>query len=53
MDYKKAYCILFNGITDALMELNKIGRYVTEIEATRVMLQNIQKKTEDMYIEAP
>lgn len=52
MDYEKAYKILFNGITDALNELGKASDNNLEMIRAEVILQNVQRQTEDMYIEA-
>ncbi len=52
MDYQRAYKILFNEITDALNELEKASEKFPEIIKAEMILQNAQRQTEDMYIEA-
>lgn len=51
MDYQKAYEILFNGITDALTGLYKASNKNPEIIRAEMILQSVQRQTEDMYIE--
>jgi hypothetical protein len=51
MEYKKAYNILFNAITDALTELDKASKTTEIIKAERI-LKSVQQQTEAMYIEA-
>lgn len=52
MDYEKAYGILFNRITEALQELEKVSKKPPEMMKAERVLQNAQRQTEDMYIEA-
>jgi hypothetical protein len=52
MEYKKAYNILFNAITDALTELGKADDKSIEMIRAERILKNIQQQTEAMYIEA-
>jgi hypothetical protein len=52
MDYKKAYHILFNAITDALTELDKADDKSIEMIRAERILKNIQQQTEAIYIEA-
>lgn len=51
MNYKKAYYVLFNTITEALDKLDKVECKKSELENIEVLLQNIQLRTEDMYID--
>lgn len=51
MDYEAAYKILFNGITDALTELDKANEKSPEMIRAEMLLQSAQRKTEEMYIE--
>ncbi len=51
MDYQKAYGILFNGITDALIELDKANERTSEMLRAMMILQGVQRQTENMYIE--
>jgi hypothetical protein len=51
MEYKKAYNILFNAITDALAELGKASKTAEIIKVERI-LKSVQQQTEAMYIEA-
>lgn len=51
MDYQRAYYILFNVITDTLKELDKINEVRLDITKARMLLQNAQRLTEEMYIE--
>ena len=46
MDYRKAYNLLFNGITNALEEIDKAS-----IKSSEIILQQLQQETENMYIE--
>jgi hypothetical protein len=52
MDYQKAYKILFSGITEALEELEKVSDKNPGVIRAEIILQNVQRQTEDMYIEA-
>jgi hypothetical protein len=52
MDYQKAYQILFSGITKALEEVDKADDKNTEMIKAEMILQNVQRQTEEMYIEA-
>ena len=52
MDYQKAYKLLFNAITDALTELDKSSFLAPEQTSAEMILQNAQRQTEDMYIQA-
>jgi hypothetical protein len=52
MDYQEAYTILFRGITEALEELDKSSDKSSEVVKAEMVLQSVQRKTEDMYIEA-
>ena len=51
MDYQKAYKILFNGITTALTELEKTDDRKLEIIRTKMILQGVQRQTEELYME--
>ena len=52
MDYQKAYEILFNGITNALAELEKEENQSREIIKAAMILQGVQRQTEELYMEA-
>lgn len=52
MDDQKAYKILFNGITDALTELNRASDKIPAMIRAEMILQSVQRQTENMYIEA-
>lgn len=47
-DYQKMYLELFNAITDALEELNRLN-----IGAATERLLRAQTDTEDLYIDTP
>lgn len=51
MDYKKAYNLLFSGITEALEEIEKVSIKSKEIIRAEIILQQLQQETENMYIE--
>lgn len=51
MNYQKAYGVLFNGITDALAELDKASDKSPEIMKAETILQNAQRQTENKYME--
>ena len=46
-DYQKLYTTLFNAITDALQEIDRL-----EIAAAKMLLMEAQQKTEEQYISA-
>jgi hypothetical protein len=50
MDYKKAYKVLFNAITDSLVALEKERMTSPEIEQTKKLLVHAQQETEELYI---
>lgn len=50
MDYKKAYSLLFRGITEALKEIEKSHIISEEIISAGIILQKLQQETENMYI---
>lgn len=52
MDYQKAYQVLFNGITDAIIELEKALDKRPEMTRAQTILQSVQLQTEELYIEA-
>ena len=52
MDYRKAYKILFNGITDALAELGGAHDKIPAIIRAKMILQGVQRQTEEMYMQA-
>ena len=45
-DYQKLYTTLFNAITDALTQIDKL-----EIATAKQILIQVQQETEEMYIE--
>ena len=51
MDYKKAYNLLFSGITEALKEIEKASIKSEEILRAEIILQQSQQETENMCIE--
>ena len=51
MDYKKAYRLLFRGITEALEEIEKSRIINEEIINAGIILQKLQQEAENMYIE--
>jgi len=51
MDYKKAYSLLFRGITEALEESEKSHIISEEIINAGIILQKLQQETEKMFIE--
>jgi hypothetical protein len=51
MDYKKAYNLLFSGITRALEEIDKASIKSSEIISSEIILKQLQKEAENMYIE--
>lgn len=51
MDYKKAYNILFNAITDAINEIEKSKQVFSEIDKGIFILKEAQCKTEEIYLE--
>lgn len=59
VDYKPLYLCCFNGITDILNSLykkldkNDINALVSAREMAIYKLQELQKKTEDLFIEQP
>jgi len=46
-DYQKLYALLFNAVTDALEDLDRLN-----IGAARERLVAAQQQTEELYIEA-
>ncbi len=52
MDYPKAYQILFNGITQALVELGKTKFAQPEVMKAKIILQRSQQHTEAMYMQS-
>lgn len=52
MNYQEAYKILFNGITNALFVLNSVCDRPPEVMRAQILLQSVQRQTENMYIEA-
>ena len=51
MDYEKAYKILFNSITDAIIELDKISAVIFENWKAAEILKDAQQNTENLFIE--
>ena len=51
MDYKKAYFILFNTITDVI-EIMENGIILPNIDDAINKLKEAQQATEEMYIES-
>lgn len=47
MDYKKMYLLLFNGITSALNELDRMN-----LGTAAEILKAVQCECEEMYVEA-
>ena len=51
MNYKKAYKVLFNAITDALRELQNSHTFSQPIENGIAILEKAQQTTENIYLE--
>lgn len=51
MDYKKAYNVLFNAMTDAISELYQSNLSTTQLDNGIKILKDAQCKTEDMHLD--
>lgn len=57
MDYQKVYSTVFNGITDAIDELQHVQKIITDVPSYKAVvaitekLQAVQKEAEEMYVE--
>ncbi len=52
MDYKKAYNILFNAMTDAIEAIDGSKVITQEMNAGLVILRKAQQTTEEMYMDS-
>lgn len=52
MDYKKAYKILFNAITDAIEKIDNSEVITRELYDGSAILRKAQQTTEEMYMES-
>lgn len=52
MDYKKAYKILFNTITDAIEKLDSSEVITRELYDGSAILRKAQQTTEEMYMDS-
>lgn len=52
MDYKKAYHILFNAMTDAIVKIDGSRVITQEMEDGLSILRKAQETTEEMYLDA-
>lgn len=50
MDYKKAYCILFHAMTDAIEKIDSSKVATEKIDEGLAMLKRAQQTTEEMYM---
>ncbi len=50
MDYKKAYNILFNAMTDAIEIIDSSNVFTQEMDDGLVILRKAQQITEEMYM---
>lgn len=51
MDYQKAYCVLFNAMSDAIDQLNRSKIVTQELEEGVNILKKAQETTEKMYMD--
>lgn len=50
MDYKKAYTILFNAMTDAIEKIDSSKVVTQEMDDGLAILKKAQQTTEEMFI---
>ncbi len=51
MDYQKAYCVLFNAMSDAIEEIDHSRIITQEMEDGLDILRKAQQITEKMYMD--
>lgn len=51
MDYQKAYCVLFNAMSDAIDQFNRSKIVTQELDEGVNILKKAQETTEKMYID--